>query len=61
MDTVYTPVDTPFLRHARANGSQTIDGRAMFLRQAMMQFHAWTGISPTFDAFEGFLGATTDV
>ncbi|MFN9076676.1 MAG: shikimate dehydrogenase family protein, partial [bacterium] len=37
MDTVYAPKDTPFLREARARGAVTVDGEAMFLKQAELQ------------------------
>jgi 3-dehydroquinate dehydratase/shikimate dehydrogenase len=37
MDTVYAPRDTPLVREARARGAVTIDGEAMFLRQAELQ------------------------
>jgi len=37
MDTVYAPKDTPLLREARARGALTVDGEAMFLRQAELQ------------------------
>ena len=37
MDTVYAPKETPFLREARARGALTVDGEAMFLRQAELQ------------------------
>ena len=37
MDTVYAPKETPFLREARARGAVTVDGEAMFLKQAELQ------------------------
>jgi shikimate 5-dehydrogenase len=37
MDSVYTPRDTPLVREARARGAITVDGEAMFLRQAELQ------------------------
>ena len=37
MDTVYTPVATPLIQEARARGAITIDGEAMFARQAELQ------------------------
>jgi 3-dehydroquinate dehydratase/shikimate dehydrogenase len=37
MDTVYAPKDTSFLREARARGAVTVDGEAMFLKQAELQ------------------------
>jgi 3-dehydroquinate dehydratase / shikimate dehydrogenase len=41
-DTVYNPVDTLLLQDARATGARTIDGVAMFVRQAMAQFKYFT-------------------
>lgn len=43
IDTVYTPRMTPMLIDAGARGLRTIDGTAMFIAQAAMQFEAWTG------------------
>jgi 3-dehydroquinate dehydratase/shikimate dehydrogenase len=43
MDTVYNPVDTPLLKQAEAAGAKTLDGLAMFVRQAGTQFKHWTG------------------
>jgi len=43
MDTVYNPVETATLRAARARGLGVVDGLGMFVRQAEMQFEAWTG------------------
>jgi 3-dehydroquinate dehydratase/shikimate dehydrogenase len=37
MDTVYAPKETPLLREARARGAVTVDGEAMFLKQAELQ------------------------
>ena len=42
-DTVYNPLETAFLKTAKAAGARTIDGLQMFLRQAQGQFEAWTG------------------
>ncbi len=46
MDTVYNPLETPMLALARTAGFRTIDGLGMFVRQATMQFRAWTGREP---------------
>jgi 3-dehydroquinate dehydratase/shikimate dehydrogenase len=43
MDTVYNPVRTPLVVEAERAGLRTIDGVGMFVRQASMQFSAWTG------------------
>jgi len=41
-DTVYNPAQTLLLKQAQAAGAQTIDGIAMFVNQAMAQFHLFT-------------------
>jgi len=43
MDTVYRPLQTPLLLQASQAGLKTIDGVDMFVRQAGLQFSAWTG------------------
>ncbi len=45
-DTVYTPLQTRFLRQAQAAGCQTINGAEMFIRQAMAQYRIFTGQTP---------------
>ena len=52
MDTVYTPLETPMLRQASLAGMKTVDGLAMFVRQAGMQFAAWTGATAPLGLFE---------
>jgi len=42
-DTIYNPVETLLLKHARAAGAGTINGVEMFIRQAMAQFKLFTG------------------
>ncbi len=44
-DCVYNPLETRFLREARAHGACVVSGDVMFLRQAERQFEAWTGVS----------------
>jgi 3-dehydroquinate dehydratase/shikimate dehydrogenase len=41
-DTIYNPMETKLLRHARDRGAKTISGVEMFVRQAAGQFEAWT-------------------
>jgi len=41
-DTIYNPLETKLLRHARERGAKTIPGIEMFVRQAAGQFEAWT-------------------
>jgi shikimate dehydrogenase len=42
-DLVYNPLETRFLREAKAAGCGAIDGLSMFLGQAVEQFQRWTG------------------
>ena len=42
-DSVYNPLETRFLREARAAGCRTVDGLEMFVNQAVEQFELWTG------------------
>jgi len=42
-DSVYNPLETKLIRQARESGAKTVGGIEMFLRQAAMQFEAWTG------------------
>jgi 3-dehydroquinate dehydratase/shikimate dehydrogenase len=42
-DMVYDPVETPFLKTARAKGLAVIPGVEMFVHQAARQFEIWTG------------------
>ncbi|HHY02580.1 MAG TPA: shikimate dehydrogenase [Paracoccus sp.] len=48
-DLVYTPLDTHFLREARARGCTTVDGLGMLLHQAAPGFERWFGIHPQVD------------
>lgn len=45
-DLVYTPLETPLLRDARARGLKTVDGLEMLLQQAVPGFAAWFGKTP---------------
>lgn len=42
-DLVYRPVETEFLRQARANGARVVDGLAVLLWQGALAFQRWTG------------------
>ena len=42
-DLVYNPMETRFLREARAGGCETLGGLAMLVAQAAEQFSLWTG------------------
>lgn len=43
-DVVYNPLETRFLREAKAAGVQTISGVEMFINQAVLQFELFTGV-----------------
>ncbi len=43
MDIVYNPVETAFLKAARAAGCRVVDGLTMFVHQGAAQFELWTG------------------
>ena len=51
-DTVYNPAETALLGAAREAGLATMDGVRMFVRQAALQFEAWTGQAAPVDLFE---------
>ena len=46
-DLVYNPVDTQFLREARAAGCETLGGLEMLVAQAKIQFQLWTARTPS--------------
>ncbi|MEM9010120.1 MAG: shikimate dehydrogenase [Pseudomonadota bacterium] len=48
-DLVYTPINTPFLQKARAQGLRTVDGLGMLLHQAVPCFESWFGTRPKVD------------
>ncbi|MGQ9669524.1 MAG: shikimate dehydrogenase [Desulfosoma sp.] len=41
MDIVYAPLETPFLRQAKAGGARVVDGLEMLLYQGIEQFFWW--------------------
>ena len=45
-DLVYNPIETRFLREARAAGCGTLSGLEMLIAQAVEQFKLWTGQGP---------------
>lgn len=49
-DTVYSPLETPLLKAAKARGHETIDGLEMLMRQAVPAYLAWLGSSAVVDA-----------
>ncbi len=42
-DTVYNPESTVFIKDARNRGCHTVTGVELFVRQAAVQFHMFTG------------------
>ncbi len=42
-DLVYNPLETRFLKEARAEGCRTLSGIEMLIAQAALQFRLWTG------------------
>jgi len=42
-DTVYSPLETPLLKLARARGIPVVTGLEMFVQQGARQFEIWTG------------------
>ena len=49
-DIVYTPLETPLLASARAQGLTAVEGLGMLLHQAVPGFTAWFGVTPVVDA-----------
>jgi shikimate dehydrogenase len=46
MDTVYSPLETPLLRAARARGLVALDGLGMLIHQGALAFEIWFGVLP---------------
>jgi shikimate dehydrogenase len=44
VDTVYHPMETPFLAAARARGIHAVNGIGMLVHQAALAFELWTGV-----------------
>lgn len=55
MDIVYNPLDTQFIKDAKAAGCRTIRGIEMFLHQAIGQFDLWTGQKAPADVMRAVL------
>jgi shikimate dehydrogenase len=54
-DLVYTPPETLLLKYARQKGCTTIPGMEMFVRQAVLQFWYFTGITVSREKVWGLL------
>lgn len=48
-DAVYVPLETPFLKAARARGLAAVDGLGMLLHQGVPGFERWFGVRPEVD------------
>ena len=59
-DIVYRPLNTPFLRDARAAGATTIGGLDMLMGQGAAAFTIWTGLAFPLDAVRPALEARLD-
>jgi shikimate dehydrogenase len=60
VDTVYHPMETPFLAAARARGVTALNGLGMLVHQAALAFEQWTGVDAPLDAmWAGVRGAST--
>jgi len=55
-DLVYNPLETLFMREARAAGAQTLGGLEMLIAQAVEQFKLWTGRNPDVMAMRAAAG-----
>lgn len=49
-DIVYSPLETPLLKAAKARGHRTVDGLEMLMRQAVPGYLAWLGSKAKVDA-----------
>lgn len=49
-DIVYTPLETAFMRSAKARGLLTVGGLGMLVHQAALAFEIWFGQKPPLDA-----------
>ena len=55
VDIVYNPMETRFLREARARGCRTVPGCEMLLLQGVTQFELWTGQAAPVDLMRSVL------
>ncbi|MEM7142657.1 MAG: shikimate dehydrogenase [Actinomycetota bacterium] len=55
VDLVYDPVETPWLRAARAAGVEAHNGMSMLVHQAAVAFTHWTGVEAPLDAMRAVI------
>ena len=48
-DLIYNPKETSFLKEAKLRGNRIMNGKMMFLNQAIYAFNLWTNITPKID------------
>jgi len=48
-DVIYNPSETNFLKIGKNLGSQTLNGKLMFIYQALSAFNIWHGLKPDVD------------
>jgi shikimate dehydrogenase len=48
-DIIYNPSETNFLKIGKNLGSQTLNGKLMFIYQALSAFNIWHGLTPVVD------------
>ncbi|MDA9933962.1 shikimate dehydrogenase [Candidatus Pelagibacter sp.] len=48
-DVIYNPSETNFLKIGRDLGKKTLNGKLMFIYQALSAFHIWHGLKPDVD------------
>ena len=56
-DVIPNPPDTTFLKQARAQGAQTLDGLGMLVYQGAIGLHMWTGLEAPVDVMRRALEA----
>ena len=49
-DVIYNPKETTFLKNRKKLGNITINGKLMFVYQALMAFNIWHGLKPDMNA-----------
>ena len=45
-DVIYNPQETNFLKIGKSLGNKTLNGKLMFIYQALSAFYIWHGIKP---------------
>jgi shikimate dehydrogenase len=59
VDTVYHPMETPFLAAARSRGITAVNGLGMLVHQAALAFEQWTAIEAPLDAMRAAAGGVS--